>query len=287
MKLAILVGPAAVLLTVPTLGLSQNAVNSGPAVAAQQTTTSAQKETPRAPDPLLDLPPLAEKGATLIGGSVERLDLVRDHLTLRTFGGGKQEIVFDPRTEFIRGGTKTDVKPLHRGDRVHVETILRGTQVFARKVYLPADSSVAEVSGQVLDYDVTSGRLTIRDELSSQPVRLTVPSGSENANLIPGTLTRVRFQPGAKGPVVKDVVILAAPGTVFTFAGSVTYLDPESRLLVISNANDNKKYEIQFNPAQVQPKDRLREGAYASIAAKFNGQGYEAQSVTILPRPAQ
>jgi hypothetical protein len=276
-----------VLLTVTTLVASQNALNDGLSVGSHQVASSAGKDESRAPDPLLDLPPLQQKGASLIGGAVERVDVVRDHLVLRPFGGGKLEIVFDPRTQFIRGGVKADVKFLHPGDRIHVETILRGTQVFARTIYLPSETNVAEVSGQVMDYDAATGRLTIRDSLSSQPVRFTMASGMENANLLPGTLARIRFQPSAKGPVAQDIIVLAAPGSLFTFAGNVTYLDPESRLLVIANANDNKKYEIQFNPAQVEPKDRLREGVYASIAARFNGQGYQAERVTVLPRPAQ
>jgi hypothetical protein len=288
MKLLRFVGPVTVVLAALPFATSQDAVNARPATATPQpAASSVPTGASRTPDPLFDLPPLDKKGASLMGGVVQSVDLVRDHLTLRLFGGGKQDIVFDPRTEFVRNGQKSDMPFLRPGERIHVETVLRGTQVFAKRVYLPADTSQGEVSGQVIDYDAAAGRLIIRDELSSQPVRFAVPSRAAAANLLPGTLAQVRFQPSPKGPVVSDIKVLAAPGAIFTFAGSVTYLDPESRELVIANANDNKKYQIRFNPAQVEPRDRLREGVYASISAKFNGDGYVAESVTVLPQKPQ
>ena len=283
MKLFRFVGPFTVFVGI-AFAAPQNAINSD----TPSTQPAPNSATPRTPDPLFDLPPLDKKGASLMGGVVESVDLVRDHMVFRPFGGGKQNIVFDPRTEFIRSGQKSDMQFLRKGERIHIETVLRGTQVFAKRIYLPADTSQGEVSGQVIDYDAASGRLTIRDELSSQPVRFWVAgSRAETAHLLPGTLARVRFQPSPKGPVVSDIKVLAAPGSVFTFAGNVTYLDPDSKQLVIANAKDDKKYQIEFNPAQVEPRDRLREGVYASISAKFNGEGYVAESITVLPQKPQ
>ena len=37
---------------------------------------------------LPDLPPLPQQKATLVGGTVDRIDLVRDRVTVRLFGGG-------------------------------------------------------------------------------------------------------------------------------------------------------------------------------------------------------
>ena len=289
MKLFRFIGPTAALLAAMPFAMSQTALNNGGSTtAAQPATSSVPSGGPHPADPLFDLPPLDKKGASLMGGVVDSVDLVRDHLILRPFGGGKQDIVFDPRTEFVRSGQKSDMQFLQPGERIHIETVLRGTQVFAKKVYLPADTSQGEVSGQVIDYNAATGRLIIRDALSSQPVRFSVPGNrAEAANLLPGTLARVRFQPGPKGPVLSDIKVLAAPGAIFTFAGNVTYLDPESSELVIANATDNKKYQILFNPAQVEPRDRLREGVYASISAKFNGDGYVAESVTVLAQKPQ
>jgi hypothetical protein len=50
------------------------------------------------------VPSLPPQKASLIGGTVERMDRVRDELIIRVFGGGKMKIAFDPRTKILRNG---------------------------------------------------------------------------------------------------------------------------------------------------------------------------------------
>src|SRR5207245_8310679 len=47
---------------------------------------------------LPDLPPVPAGKATLVGGTIERLDRVQDRLTVHVFGGEKMKILFDTRT---------------------------------------------------------------------------------------------------------------------------------------------------------------------------------------------
>src|ERR1035441_9356104 len=61
---------------------------------------------------LPDLPPVPRAKATLIGGTVERLDRVRDQLTVRVFGGSRMNILFDPRTRVYRGGAEATLADL-------------------------------------------------------------------------------------------------------------------------------------------------------------------------------
>src|SRR4051812_37430222 len=51
---------------------------------------------------LPDLPPVPKADATLVGGTIDRIDSVRDKITVRLFGGGKQSVLFDPRTRIYR-----------------------------------------------------------------------------------------------------------------------------------------------------------------------------------------
>ena len=57
----------------------------------------------------------------------------------------------------------------------------------------------------------------------------------------------------------------------------------------MANASDDNRYEIQFNPAAVEAdaRARLQEGASVTVAARFTGQGYVAESVTVLAHPAE
>src|SRR5579872_3605475 len=77
-----------------------------PAVSAQQPGTATAGATqPQKYDPLLDLPPLPKNSVSLLGGTVTRLDRVRDHIGIRAFGGDEKTVTFDVRTKFYRGST--------------------------------------------------------------------------------------------------------------------------------------------------------------------------------------
>jgi hypothetical protein len=83
--------------------------------------------------------------------------------------------------------------------------------------------------------------------------------------------------------------VLIAPGAVFTFSGRVTFLDLSAQEVVLLSATDNTRYEIQLNPAALQEDSlaHLREGANVTIAARFDGRGYVAESVTLLSSSAK
>jgi hypothetical protein len=245
----------------------------------------------QAPDKLFDLPRLKQGRASLVGGALGSIDRLRGRFVLRPFGRGKLTIAFDPRTQFVRGTAIAAAQDMHPGDRVYVETVLDGTAVFAKTVFLPKDATLGAALGQIVAYDAAQGSLSIRDQLSSQPVKFRVTSKTiiTGAGLGTGALVEVSFLPGKDPALVREILILAAPGSVFTFTGRITFLDLTSHELVLANTSDDSRYEIQFNPAAIaaDAKERLLEGASVTIAARFNGQRYVAESVTVLPQSTE
>ena len=282
-----------------TVAWSQTALSSGSNSASNATSGQpdqtlnqpAQAPPNQAPDKLFDLPRLKQDRSSLIGGSVVSIDRLRGRLVLRPFGRGSLTIAFDPRTQFARGGEAARAPDMHPGDRVYVETVLDGTAVFAKAVHLPKDATVGTTVGQIIDYDAAQGSLSIRDQLSSQPVRFRVTSETvvTGAGVSPGALVQLSFLPGEDPARVREILLLTVPGAVSTFSGRITFLDLAAHELVVANASDDKRYEILFNPATVDAdvRARLQEGASVTVAARFNGQAYVAESVTVLSRPAE
>jgi cold shock CspA family protein len=262
-------------------------------LAKSDSSLKPQTQVPLNPvsDRLFDLPPLKQSPASLIGGALESIDRVRDRLVLRLFGQGRITVAFDPRTQFLRGDQKVRAQDMRPGDRVYVETVLDGTAVFAKTVHLPADTAQGAVTGQVVSYDATRGIVSVRDELSSQPARfrLTSTTAITGAGIGPGALVQLSFLPGEPPPIAREIRVLIAPGAVFTFSGRVTFLDLSAQEVVLLSATDNTRYEIQLNPAALQEDSlaHLREGANVTIAARFDGRGYVAESVTLLSSSAK
>lgn len=272
--------------TVPSANSSPNSSKDAP-VRSDQGLKQAAALPDQGPDPLLDLPRLKQSRASLIGGTLGNIDRLRDRFILRLFGGGKLTVVFDPRTQFVREGKAAGAQDMHPGDRVYVETVLDGTAVFAKTIHVVTGAAQGTTVGQIIAYDAAQGSLSIRDQLSSRPVQFHVTSKTiiTGVGVGPGALVQVSFV-GGKGPaLVREILVLAAPGSVFTFAGRITFLDFASHELVLANAIDNNRYEIQFNPATIEAdaREHLQEGASVTVAARFNGQRYVAESVTVLP----
>ena len=71
-----------------------------------------------------DLPPLPSAKATLVGGTIQKLDRVQDRVTLELFGGGKTTVFFDGRTNVYRDGQPSSLAALKPGERVYLDTIL-------------------------------------------------------------------------------------------------------------------------------------------------------------------
>jgi hypothetical protein len=85
--------------TPPSSAKTSPAIKPGDALADTPEITLAS------PGPLPDLPPASSHNkVSLIGGTVEKLDLVKDEFTVQVFGGGKLNIYFDPTFSLVRSG---------------------------------------------------------------------------------------------------------------------------------------------------------------------------------------
>ena len=242
---------------------------------------------------LPDLPPVPKANATLVGGTIERIDLVRDRVTVRLFGGGKESVLFDPRTQVYRGGQAVTVADLHEGERIYLDTILDNTTVFARTIRLGGTRATGDSQGVVLKYRSDRGELTFRDALSPNPVQVRVDTSTKIrqgdrpaaiSKLVPGSLISVNFSSEGGGRnTAREISILAEPGTRYSFSGQVVHIDLRSGLLVLNSSTDRKTYEVYLAPS-VTPGDELRPGATATAITDFDGSRYVVRRLTINSR---
>jgi hypothetical protein len=241
---------------------------------------------------LPDLPSLPPSKASLIGGTIAKLDRVRDQITVQVFGGGKMKIAFDPRTHIYQNGAQASASDLHPGDRIYVDTILDGSTVFAKTIRLKS-TSAGESQGVVVSYRSDKGELVVRDMLSPRPLKIHLTSqtrlihGDHDARaseLAAGTLVAVKFGPQQDGSdVAREVSVLAVPGARFTFVGIVTAVDFRLGLIVLTSSIDHKTYELSFDPSLTTVEDNLRPGADITVLARFDGRRYVARTVTVNP----
>jgi hypothetical protein len=241
-------------------------------------------------DPLLDLPPLPPGKLTLIGGTVSKIDPISDRLELRDFGGGKTSVIFDMRTKILRNGAPAAAKDIQPGNRVYVDTMLKGDQIFAKTIRLDTSANQGDARGQVVAVDTGRGILKLREEVAPEPFqfRLT-PQTSVTINgraaklseVLPGALVTINFAGGGNGSTAREIHVLANPGENFTFVGKITFLDLRLKRFAVANQTDGETYDIsldQLSPAQIRG---LRVGFDAVVKAVFNGKSYEAQNVEI------
>ncbi len=239
---------------------------------------------------LPDLPRLPQEKATLIGGTVERLDRVRDQITVRVFGGGRMNVLFDPRSRVYRGATQATIADLKVGERVYLDTILDGSTVFARSIRLKTSPALGESQGVVLNYSSDRGELSIRDAISPTPVRVRLNSSTrflQGDRTVPasmlseGSLVAVKFgSEGSGHDVAREISILALPGSRYTFAGQIMHIDLRTGLLVIKSSTDHKTYEVYLDPS-LPPDDTLQAGAVVTVVANFEGSRYVARNIKI------
>ena len=270
---------------------AQNQVPGAPVTPhAPSTSTTATTPTPAARrenrDPLLDLPELPNEKVTLIGGTVKSLDEIMNKMIVVPFGSKQKMLVaFDTRTDFFQDGKPISYKSIREGQRIYLDTMLNGSTLFAKKIWIQsrADSGIGR--GQILDYDPGRKILTVRDELSNQPLKMQLTSstvmknGTENASptdLVPGTLVSMSFGPQRE---LREVTLLAKPGTTFVFAGRITYLDMSKKLIAIDNKTDNKKYDVSVEAIAPSVLRQLREGSEVNVSAVFDGSRYDARRV--------
>jgi hypothetical protein len=269
--------------------------------AGQAQTTSQPAAKPQSPaaerenyDPLLDLPPLPHNTVTLIGGTVVSLDEIMNRMTLQPFGTKrKMDVRFDTRTHFYENGKPITEKEVKQGQRIYLDSMLNGTKVFAKTIWIQTamDSGIGQ--GQIIDFDSRQQILTVRDELSSQPLKLHLTSATvikkgdqpgSTSDLTSNVLVALTFGPQRK---VQQVTILATPGTSFSFAGRVTFIDMSQKLIALDNRSDGKKYDVYVNAIPESILRQVREGSDVSVSAVFDGNQYAARSVELAGARAQ
>ncbi len=252
-----------------------------------KTTSDSKGNQPVDTDPVFGVPPLPKGKVSLVGGTVAHIDGVHNRMSVKVYKGDKWTIAFDERTHFYRDGAETTFEKIKKGDRVYVDTMLDGHQIFARNVHIVTRTGPASASGQVTAFN--NGLITVRDDLSARPVQfrvdgqtqITREGGSASvADLQPGSLITVQFSPDTpiRG-VAREVKILAAPGQSVTFYGKVTNLDLRNRQFAVENHTDNKTYDIALDRNDVPAN--LMVGSEVSVAATFDGRGYKAQSISV------
>lgn len=249
-------------------------------------------------DPLLAPPPLPKGKVTLIGGTVRHIDQIRNKLALQAFGGGTYKFNFDERTHIYRDGTEVTQLAIHPGERAYVDSMLDSGKLFARNIHIETTTEPASASGQLMEYDSRHGIMVLRDSLSSQPVSFRVTpttairqhdsSPGTASDFKPGALIAVKFAPDrADRGVAREISIIAEPGNVFTFSGPISFLDLHSGVLAVNNKTDNRIYDIHFDQAKTPVTDEWKVGAPVTIQAKFDANGYTADSVTVQKQGAE
>lgn len=240
---------------------------------------------------LPELPPIPHANATMVGGIIQRLDLVRDRVTLSVFGGGKTTALFDPRTQVFRGTRPITIADLHEGQRAYLDTILDGNTVFARAIRLESAPNAGHSQGIVLRYRQDRGELALRDAITPTPIRIRIDPSTKflqdgrpvpASTLLSGSLVSVTFNSEGNGrDLARDISILALPGTHFSFSGEILHLDLRSGLLVLHSSVDGKTYEIHFNPSR-PPDESVHIGALVSVDTTFRDSQYVANKISTL-----
>jgi hypothetical protein len=241
-------------------------------------------------DPLLDLPPLRPDKISLVGGTVTRLDRVQDQLILQPFGDKKQmRLAFDVRTRFYRDGQQASQREINPGQRVYADTMLDGARLFAKTIWINRASPTGSSRGQVLEFDSQSGILTVRDELSAEPMKFHVDEktvvrerneGRTIADLKSGSLVSLSFGPEQRrSGNVREIEILAQPGSMFSFFGRVTYMDLSKKMIAVANEVDSKTYDIQLEALPGSSLRGLRQGSLVTVYAVFDGKHYVARNI--------
>jgi len=239
---------------------------------------------------LPDLKPIPTSKATLVGGTIGKLDRVRDVLVVDVYGGGREKVLFDPRTRVYAAGKETTAADLREGQRIYLDTVLDGDTVFARSIRLKTAGAVAESQGLVVRYRADRGDFTMHDSISPAAIRVRMTSSTRvtqgdrsvgpNA-LMEGSLIAVKFIPEGNGrEVAREISILAQPGVRYTFVGQLIHLDMRAGLMVLNSSTDHKTYEIHFDPSTT-PDQNLQLGATVTVVTNLEGWQYVAKRVTV------
>jgi hypothetical protein len=258
--------------------------------ASIKSETSLIAAGPNAYASLPDLLPKPQGKTTLIGGTVAKIDRVRDEIVIKVFGGGTARVLFDSRTHINRDDATASMNAIQDGNRIYVDTRMAGKDIFAQNIRVVTQAATGQSMGQVVSYNAKTGDLTVSDAIFPRKIALHVQPDTQisrdganiSANeLLPGSLVSLGFQSGRGQPVVRQITILAAPGNAFVFVGHVTHLDLHTGSLVVVDPRDEKSYDISFDPSAMKIGDDLREGATVEVTTTFNGRQYMASAIKV------
>jgi len=280
--------------TQPPAGKTASATGTATTAPAPSTSLNPTGSEDNPYDPILEPPPLPKGKATLIGGIATSVDHVRNHITIRPFGGGAKVKVFvDERSHIYRNGVETTVLGIHKGDRVYADTMLdpSNDRILARNLRVVTDTGLAEVRGQVIATRPDRETITVRDQLSAKPVTFSVSGATsysstkgaaDAGDVQPGSLIDVQFSPHrGEHDIARQIVVIAKPGDNYIFAGVVTNLDMRTGSLFVDNQSDDQSYEIHFTPADVADLRQLKIGSQVTARATFDGKQYKASNIRI------
>jgi len=267
-----------------------NAANIGTGSSMQS--SSEEAEITVDPNSLLpNVPPIPKGKATLIGGTISSLDRVRDEVVIKPFGGHDLKIFFDGRTQIWRNGAKATSLDLKIGEKAYVDTILDGTDIFAKNIRVVSKGAFGESRGQIVTFDRGRSEMTLNDGLTPQSIRVKIGPGTKvvsdghetsTNNLHAGTLVAVEFSPVGDGAVsAQQISILAQPGTSFTFIGKVMYLDLHKGQLALVDPRDKKNYDVYFNPSTVRINGDLQLDSEVTVNAAFDGSRYSTSAIMV------
>jgi hypothetical protein len=244
-------------------------------------------------DPLLDLPALKHEKVTLFGGVVVRLDEVMNHMVFQPFGTKqKMQVHFDTRTHFYLDGKPITEREVKQGQRIYLDTQLNGDRVFAKTIWIRTSTESGVGRGQIMDFDPGHRVVTVRDELSNQPLRLqlapnaTIRKGNQagsESDLVQGAIASIEF--GAQREL-RAITVLASPGSAFAFAGRVTFVDLSQKMIAIDNRSDGKKYDVSMDAIAPSVLRQIREGEDVSVSTVFDGERYSARRVDLAATQA-
>jgi hypothetical protein len=255
----------------------------GPSTAGIEVAPSNHTEFP-------DGPPLPRTPASLLGGTVRRVDPIHDRMVLRAFGGGDFTIDFDVRTRVMRGAAQAELRDVRAGTRIYVDSIQKDGRIFARALHIEnAGSILGETKGQILSYDAGRGLLKVRDLISEQPLSLRLTSRTEirageqvmkPSELVAGSLVQVGFQGVSDGPsVVEKIEVMARPGSSIVFMGRIAVIDLRDSHLTLYERSGENTFEVGLHSLPASERLRLKQGTDVLVHAEFDGKTYEARSI--------
>lgn len=248
-----------------------------------------------ATDTSLDLPPLPRSEVSLIGGTVMRMDPIRDRIVVRVFGGKDLTLDFDVRTQMLQGTNSVAARDIRPGTRIYADTISKEGRIFAKTIRIEAGLPVGEARGQVIDWDAATRVLRVRDVISSQPFSVHIGAGTEVldegrivpvTDLVSGSLVHVTFRSGRESTnSAQKIDILARQGGVVTFVGRIVVIDLRDGHVTIADNSGDNTFEVALDSLSQDAKLRLRQGADVIVQARFDGRRYQAQSIEPVSNP--